>query len=159
MSSVSTKKMSRFVPGSEDFSYEDFPFYWLAMVHLTYTQKLERILKRLGTDIPGRRVLLMLDRHGTLSVSELAKHVIIKLPTLTRVIHRMRNEGLVETSTNAEDARITDVSITVAGKELLARIHQASERVFQVAYQGLNGAQIERLNDTLAVIYRNFGEM
>jgi len=137
MSNVSPKKMSRFQPGSEDFSYEDFPFYWIALVHLTYTQKLERILKKLGTDIPTRRVLLMLNRHGTLSISELATHVITKPSTMVRIVYRMRDEGLIGTATNAADARVTDVSITPEGEALLVKIHQMSARIFKEFYKGL----------------------
>ena len=158
MSAVSPKKMSRFQPGSDDFSYEDFPFYWIALVHLTYTQKLERILKKLGTDIPTRRVLLMLDRHGTLSISDLATHVITKPSTMVRIVYRMRDEGVISTATNAEDARVTDVTITPEGEVLLDKIHQMSARIFQDVYQGLTEAQIERLNSTLAVISRNLAD-
>ena len=110
-----TKKTSRFLPEHEDFSYEEFPFYWLARVHAIYSQEMEKVLKKLGTDIPTRRVLLMLRLHGTVSVSELATHAIIKLSTLTRIVQRMREEGLVETRTNADDARITDVLVTPKG--------------------------------------------
>ena len=84
-------------PEHEEFSYEEFPFYWLARVHAIYSLEMEKVLKKLGTDIPTRRVLLMLRLHGTVSVSELANHAIIKLSTLTRIVQRMREEGLVET--------------------------------------------------------------
>lgn len=150
--------MSRFQPGSEDFSYEDFPFYWIAQVHLTYTQKLERILKRLGTDIPARRVLIMLHRHGTLSISELAAHVITKPSTMVRIVYRMRDEGVIRTATNAEDARVTDVTITPEGEVLLEKIHQMSARIFQNIYQGLTETEIEQLNSTLAVISSNLAD-
>ena len=159
MSLAPSKKMSRFLPGSEEFSYSDFPFYWLARVHLIYSQKMERILKRLGTDIPARRVLLMLKLHGTLSVSDLSTHAIIKLPTMTRIVHRMRADGLLETRTNALDARITDVSITPAGDALVERIQQATGKLFQVAYQGLTETQIKKLNATLEVMFNNFSDM
>ena len=159
MSKKAAAVAPRFMPGSREFSYEDFPFYWIARVHLTYTQKLERILKRLGTDNPTRCVLLMLNRHGTLSISDLALHSVIKSPTMVRIVQRMRKEGLVETATNAEDARITDVALTAAGSELLNRIHAASARIFDQAFAGLSEAQLDRLNHLLAGLYRNLDEI
>lgn len=44
---------SRYDPGSEDFHKEDFPFYWLAMVHGRYSQYMEKSLKKIGLDIPA----------------------------------------------------------------------------------------------------------
>ena len=159
MSKTIAQEMSRFIPGSRDFSYEEFPFYWVARVHLTYTQKLERILKRLGTDNTTRRVLLMLNRHGTLSISELATHAIIKAPTMVRIVQRMLKERLVETRTNPNDARITDVVMTGEGQALLDKIHKSSGRVFEMAFQGLKVAEIERLNKVLALLYANLDEI
>lgn len=155
---MSSKKTSRFLPDSEAFRYEDFPFYWLARVHGIYALEMERVLKKLGTDIPTRRVLMMLRLHGTVSVSELATHAIIKLSTLTRIIQRMRDEGLVETRTNAEDARITDVHITPKGEELADRIQQATKKIFVKGYQGLTEAQLVKLTEILQVIFHNFAD-
>ena len=153
-----TKKTSRFLPEHEEFSYEEFPFYWLARVHAIYSLEMEKVLKKLGTDIPTRRVLLMLRLHGTVSVSELATHAIIKLSTLTRIVQRMRDEGLVETRTNSEDARITDVLVTPKGEELTAHIQEATKKIFVKGYAGLSEAQLVKLTQTLQVIYGNFAE-
>ncbi|KAI5913702.1 MarR family winged helix-turn-helix transcriptional regulator [Thauera sp. 2A1] len=153
---MTTRKTNRFLPDSESFRYEDFPFYWLARVHATYALEMERVLKKLGTDIPTRRVLMMLRLHGTVSVSELSTHSVIKLSTLTRIIQRMREEALVETRTNDEDARITDVSITPKGEELADRIQQATRKVFAKGYQGLTEAQLAKFTETLQVIFKNF---
>ena len=153
-----TKKTSRFLPEHEEFSYEEFPFYWLARVHAIYSLEMEKVLKKLGTDIPTRRVLLMLRLHGTVSVSELATHSIIKLSTLTRIIQRMRDEGLVDTRTNADDARITDVLVTPKGDELTDRIQDATQKIYVRGYAGLSDSQLTRLMETLQVMFRNLSE-
>ncbi len=152
------KKNSRYLPDHADFRYEEFPFYWLARVHAIYVQEMEKVLKKLGTDVPTRRVLLMLRLHGTVSVSELATHSIIKLSTLTRIIQRMRDEGLVDTRTNAEDARITDVLVTPKGDELTDRIQDATQKIYVRGYAGLSDSQLTRLMETLQVMFRNLSE-
>jgi DNA-binding MarR family transcriptional regulator len=153
-----TKKTSRFLPEHEDFSYEEFPFYWLARVHAIYSLEMEKVLKKLGTDIPTRRVLLMLRLHGTVSVSELATHAIIKLSTLTRIVQRMRDEGLVETRTNADDARITDVLVTPKGEELTDRIQDATKKIYVKGYTNLTDTQLAKLTQTLQVMFHNFSD-
>ena len=150
------KKSSRFLPDHEDFSYEEFPFYWLARVHSVYALEMEKVLKKLGTDIPARRVLLILRRQGPVSVSELATHAIIKLSTITRIVQRMREDGLVETRTNLDDARITDVFVTQKGYELTDRIQEATKKIFVKGYTGLSDAQLQKLTQTLQVVFRNF---
>jgi len=155
---TSSRKNSRFLPDSEEFNYEEFPFYWLARVHAIYMLEMEKVLKRLGTDVPTRRVLLTLKLHGTASVSELATHAVNKMSTITRIVQRMRDEGLVETSTNPDDARITDVSMTRKGEELAALIEQVTQKIVIKGYQGLSGAQLENFMKTLQVIFHNFSD-
>ena len=77
---------------------------------------------------------------------------------MTRVVQRMRSEGLVCTHTNPADARVTDVSITPAGSELVARIDQATRKIFIACYEGLTPAQLERFKHTLQVMFRNLTE-
>lgn len=151
-------KSHRFLPDNPAFDYEEFPFFWLARVHSMYTLELEKVLKRLGTDMPTRRVLLMLRLRGTATMSQLAEHTIIKLSTLTRIIQRMRDAELVSTRANAEDARITDVSLTTKGEALLDQIQSATQKVYVKGYRDLTATQLARFNETLKVMYRNFTE-
>lgn len=153
-----SKKNTRFLSESKEFRYEKFPFYWLAHTHAIYVVEMEKVLKKLGTDMPTRRVLMMLRLHGTASISDLSKHAIIKMSTLTRIVQRMRDEELVETRTNAEDARITDVAMTAKGEELVDRIQHATEKIYVKGYENLTDAQLENLMRTLQTIFHNFAD-
>ena len=158
MRRTSNRSVLENLPGSTGYSHSDFPFYWLAQAHLTYTQALEPIVKRLGASIAARRVLLMLHQYGTLSISDLATHAVTKTPTMVRIVYRMRSEGWIHTETNAEDARFTDVSITRRGEQLLQRINQESEPLFRKAYRGLSESQLALLNTALARLHANLSE-
>ena len=46
----------------------------------------------------------------------------------------MRDEGLVDTRTNADDARITDVLVTPKGDELTDRIQDATQKIYVRGY-------------------------
>ncbi|MBS0542602.1 MAG: winged helix-turn-helix transcriptional regulator [Proteobacteria bacterium] len=143
---------------AEDFSLEEFPFYWLAHAHAIYVLEMEKVLKKIGTDMPTRRVLLMLKLRGTASISDLSRHTIIKMSTLTRIVQRMRDEGLVETRTNPDDARVTDVLITPRGEELAARIEQSTRKVFARGYDGMPVEEMKALMQSLQKIFRNFAD-
>jgi len=148
----------RFIPEGKDFRHEEVPFYWLVHLHAVYTRELERVLKRLGTDIPQRRVLLMLRQHGIVNVSTLSSHVVIKPSTLTRIVQRMRDAGLIDMRTNAQDARMTDVLITAEGEALALRIEAATRRIFERSYQGLDVDDIGALIATLRRMVTNLTE-
>lgn len=152
---VVTKRLRRYIPSEDEFSYLDFPFYWLARVQGVYQQQMERALKKVGTDIPTWRVLFILKVHGKSSMSEISTHAIIKLPTLTRIMARMKAERLVETSPHAEDGRVTEVELTPEGVALIERIQAVTARLFAESYRNLSDSQITRLNATLAQIFDN----
>jgi len=155
---VVTKKLSRYIPSSEDFRYEEFPFYWLARVQGIYLQKLEMALKKIGTDIPTWRVLFILKEHGKCSISEISTHAIVKLSTITRIVYRMKAEGLVETSTHAEDGRVTEVTATQAGQDLIQRIQQVTGKLAAKGFRGLTESQLSKLNGTLELLFNNLAE-
>lgn len=152
------KKLRRYIPSSEEFRYEEFPFYWLARVQGIYMQHMEKALKKVGTDIPSWRVLFILKTHGKSSISEISTHAIVKLSTMTRIVYRMKAEGLVDTSTHAEDGRVTEVTITPVGLDLVQRIQEGTERLFARSFDGLSEAQIAKLNATLEQIHANLSE-
>lgn len=146
------------VEDAEDFRPEEFPFYWLAHAHAIYVVEMEKVLKKLGTDMPTRRVLLVLRLRGTASISDLSRHTIFKMSTLTRIVQRMREEGLVETRTNPGDARVTDVLITPKGDELATRIEQATQKVLARGYEGFSAREMKSLIGSLQKIFRNFAD-
>lgn len=150
-----SKNLRRYIPSKSEFNFEEFPFYWLARVYGVYQRELERALDRIGTDIPTWRVLFILKVHGTSSMSEISTHAIVKLPTLTRIIQRMKQEGLVETSTHAEDGRVTEVSVTAAGQDLIHRIEASTEGLFARSFRDFTPAQIARLNAALSQLHDN----
>ncbi|BAI75090.1 transcriptional regulator (plasmid) [Azospirillum sp. B510] len=152
------KKLRRYIPSDPAFNVEEFPFYWLARVQGVYSQRMEAALKRIGTDIPSWRVLFILKTRGTSSISELSTHAIVKLSTMTRIVYRMKAEGLVETGTNADDGRVTEVTMTPAGDALAERIQEATTKLFARSFEGLSEAQIARLNAILQQLYDNLAE-
>jgi DNA-binding MarR family transcriptional regulator len=65
--------------------------------------------------------LATVDRHGPLTPSELALRERIKRPTATRVIAWLEASGLVDRTRDPHDGRSSLVTLTPAGRELLAR--------------------------------------
>lgn len=147
--------MSRFDPSSADFVKEEFPLYWLARVYGVYTLEMEKALKPIGLDIPTWRTLLILQEREQTSMSEIALHAVAKLSTVTKTVYRMKAEGLVETATSEQDARVTVVSVTDAGRAAIERGQLATRHIFQRSFHGLTPLQIRKLNESLHQVLDN----
>lgn len=147
--------VTRYNPLDPDFAREEYPFYWLARVHGVYTLEMEKALKSVGLDVPTWRTLMILKEQGASSMSDIALHAVAKLSTVTKAVYRIQEEGLVETSTSPQDARVTLVKITAAGRRALERSQLATQHIVSRSFEGMTPGQLRRLNESLRVILDN----
>jgi DNA-binding MarR family transcriptional regulator len=79
-----------------------------------------------GTDLPTPHnpVLAALDRQGPLSIGDLAKALGQSQPGVTRLINKMKSDGLVEASASRQDRRVTTIGLTAMGKALVAHLKE-----------------------------------
>lgn len=64
-------------------------------------------------------VLSTLDRHGPMSMGDLAEHERVAKPSATGIVGRLRDRGLVERTRDPDDGRSAIVSITPEASQLL----------------------------------------
>lgn len=150
-----TKKYSKFLPCSEDFSLESFPFYWVTQVHAQYVLNVDHALKKYGLDNSRRRILLALDSKPHASVSDLSDMVVSKMSTTTKIVYRLKDEGLVETYSCEDDARITRVLLTEKGVEMTNKINDLTSVVLEQSFEGLTPLQIEKMMESLKHVFKN----
>ena len=150
-----SKQLSRYNPASDDFVKDEFPFYWIARLNNIYHHHMERALHKVGADLPTWRILFILREQGTCSMSDIALHAVVKLPTITKIVYRLQERGLVVTSTSSSDGRVTEVAMTPSGHEALVEMRNATENIFLKGYDGLSTVKIERLNKMLIQVFDN----
>ena len=138
-----------------EFDVAQWPFYWLTRFTGRYLHEVEIALKGIGLDVPRWRVLMTLRGPKILSVSEIADHAIVKLPTMTKIIQRMQADGLVACSQSATDRRVTEVSLTDAGIEAGHMAWDAVNVIYGKAFKGVSQADIGRLNAILNRVTNN----
>ncbi|ALE88752.1 MarR family winged helix-turn-helix transcriptional regulator [Pseudomonas versuta] len=149
------KRLSRYNPASENFKKEEFPFYWLARLHGRYSQAMEKALKKIDMDIPRWRILFILKDNGESSISEISIHAIAKMSTITKIVYRMKADGLIDTNPCPSDGRVTQVSLTETGRQTIEKIQVSTSDIFKNSFKGLTEAQITRLNGMLETIFNN----
>ncbi len=97
-----------------------------ARLRLAITRTARRLRQESGADLGPSQIaaLATVARHGPLAPSELARIESIRRPTVTRIIGRLAEVGLVERTADPEDGRAALVSATPAGGALLDKLRR-----------------------------------
>lgn len=148
-------KLTKYKPAGEGFEFRNFPFYWVIRLGNRYTQLMEKQLKQDGINITSWRVALILHENGKISMTDIATHAVGRLPTITKTVYRMEEQGLVRVSTNQNDGRVTMVEITEQGKELVKKLIIRTDEIISRAYKGMKESEINRLNSLLKIVFEN----
>ncbi|ESK39971.1 hypothetical protein P256_00410 [Acinetobacter nectaris CIP 110549] len=150
-----SKKYLRFLP-STDMENQDFLFFhWVTQVHAQYVQGVDHVLKKYGIDHSRQRILnaLLITPHA--SISEISEMLILKMSTTTKIIYRLKNEGLVDTYSCNDDGRITRVNITNFGLDTLNKTNDLTNAILARTFDGLTPLQVEKTMGNLQAVFKN----
>jgi MarR family transcriptional regulator, transcriptional regulator for hemolysin len=100
-------------------------------------------------------VLVRLDRHEGLNQSELAETLDLQPITLTRLLDKLSDSGLIERRPDPEDRRAKRLFLTPAARPLLERLGVLGDDTMASALAGVDGMSIEHMVGHLAVVKEN----
>lgn len=95
------------------------------------------------------RVLRVLEERGPSELTQVAKDACLLLPSLTRIIRAMEEEGLASRATDPEDRRKAIATITTAGRALILSHMAESNAIFARLEQDFGQQKLEQLLDLL----------
>lgn len=128
------------------FQLERHPFFWLTQVMSARDRALARVLKAAGLRVPEWRVLASLYARRRLSMKELSDLSSIDRTTLTRTVDRLQQGGKLTRLADADDLRVTRLTLTPAGERLFGRIWPDVERINRIAVAGLPHGAVDMLD-------------
>jgi DNA-binding MarR family transcriptional regulator len=111
-------------------------------------------LAELGTQ--GFTALAVLQVHGPLRVSEVAKRRGVDLSVASRQIAALAAEGYVEREPDPDDRRASLVSLTDAGRKVLGESHRRMVHAFSAALDGWSDEDVAALSGGLARLNADF---
>ncbi|MEO8571950.1 MAG: MarR family transcriptional regulator [Chloroflexota bacterium] len=91
----------------------------------------ERAIAASGTDltfVQWRVLLIVGDHEDGATIGEIASRIGAHASPASRLISRLRGRGVVATTKDADDGRVTLVRLTEAGRELRTRVIQHRRR-------------------------------
>ncbi len=101
---------------------------------------IREMLAQSGISEQKWRVLRVLDERGPTEQKVIADEACLLLPSLTRMMQAMEAEGLVSRAASEEDRRRTIVTITDAGRALIAQ-HAAESNAILARLETRYGAR------------------
>jgi MarR family transcriptional regulator for hemolysin len=100
-------------------------------------------------------VLARLDRFEGLKQSELAEMLDLQPITLTRLLDRLSDSGLIERRSDPNDRRAKRLFLTAAARPLLERLGDLGEELMGTALVGVEHEGVERMVAQLAIVKEN----
>jgi DNA-binding MarR family transcriptional regulator len=91
-------------------------------LRLALARSARRLRQEAGTDLSPSltAALATVERHGPLTPSELAARERVQRPTVTRIVARLEEAGLIARAGDPGDRRSSLITVTPAGRGLLA---------------------------------------
>jgi len=100
-------------------------------------------------------VLMRLDRSEGLKQSELAEILDLQPISLTRLLDRLAENGLIERRADPNDRRANRLYLTPAARPLLKQLAALGEDLMQTVLQNVDAASQERLLHDLGTMKNN----
>ncbi len=96
--------------------------------------------------------LSVIEAAGPMTLGELAALERVRPPTMTRIVSRLEEDGLVARDVDDADRRVAHVSLTRAGHELVKRNRSRKDLYLAARLRRLDASQIETLQAAVEVI-------
>ena len=118
----------------------------------------EKMLKESGIEAfngAQGRILYVLWEYEKLSITDIGRLTSLAKTTLTSMLDRMEESGLVERIPDKKNRRQIFITITEEAKGYRKMYDQVSERMNELFYQGFTDAEIEDFENKLRKIINN----
>ena len=138
----------------------DDSFHYLSMInHMTVQKKLMEQLKDTGLTLGQPKVLDYLKEHDGASQKEIAAGCLIEAGSLTSILNRMEEKGLIERKMLNGNRRTFHVFMTESGKKNQKLVEEAFEKIEKTALNGISEEEQKQFMDIFCRIYRNLADM
>ena len=113
-----------------------------------------RLRQESGTGLSPSLIaaLATIERHGPLTPSELAVRERVQRPTVTRIVARLEETGLVARAGDPGDRRSSLITVTPAGRELLAAARTRKDAFLSERLEALSAEDRATLERAAALL-------
>ncbi|HIZ34231.1 MAG TPA: MarR family transcriptional regulator [Candidatus Ruania gallistercoris] len=98
------------------------------------------------------KLMVVLRRDGPTSGHELADRLAVSTPTVSGIVDRLAERGMLERRTDDRDRRVRLVALTTTGEQLVASVHEAGWRIGREVMDRMELADLRALAQGLAAL-------
>ena len=138
----------------------DDSFHYLSMInHMTVQKKLMEQLADTGLTLGQPKVLDYLKDHDGASQKEIAAGCLIEAGSLTSILNRMEEKGLIERKMLNGNRRTFHIFMTESGKKNQKFVEEAFKKIEKTALNGISEEEQKLFMEIFCRIYRNLADM
>ena len=138
----------------------DDSFHYLSMInHMTVQKKLMEQLKDTGLTLGQPKVLDYLKDHDGASQKEIAAGCLIEAGSLTSILNRMEEKGLIERKMLNGNRRTFHIFMTESGKKNQKLVEETFEKIEETALNNISEEEQKVFMEIFHRIYRNLAEI
>lgn len=116
--------------------------------HETYL-RMDEVLQPLGVTVAQYTVLSMLGHRDGMSSAQLSRRYAVTPQTMIKLIAGLEGKGFISRRGAAGNRRVLQVSLTAAGRRLLATCEAAIDRVETALFAGFSRAESAQFRQAL----------
>ena len=138
----------------------DDSFHYLSMInHMTVQKKLMEQLADTGLTLGQPKVLDYLKDHDGASQKEIAAGCLIEAGSLTSILNRMEEKGLIERKMLNGNRRTFHIFMTESGKKNQKLVEETFEKIEETALNNISEEEQKVFMEIFHRIYRNLAEI
>ena len=135
-------------------------FHYLSMAnHMMVQKKLMEQLKDTGLTLGQPKVLDYLKDHDGASQKEIAAGCLIEAGSLTSILNRMEEKGLIERKMLNGNRRTFHIFMTESGKKNQKLVEETFEKIEETALNNVSEEEQKVFMEIFLKIYRNLAEI
>ena len=135
-------------------------FHYLSMAnHMMVQKKLMEQLKDTGLTLGQPKVLDYLKDHDGASQKEIAAGCLIEAGSLTSILNRMEEQGLIERKMLNGNRRTFHIFMTESGKKNQKLVEETFEKIEETALNNVSEEEQKVFMEIFLRIYRNLAEI
>jgi len=98
---------------------------------------------------PHFQIMAVLKKNGKLSISDVAKRLLISAPNMTKLLNKLIDEEMIERIPDKKDRRIINIDLTKKGEEYVENKFKQVQSSLKERLSTLPDGQLNKLNSSL----------
>lgn len=117
-------------------------------------QNIHKHFKDMNVTGPQSMLMGILAHHGEMKISDLSEKLGLSNSTVSGIIDRLENQGLVERARSKEDRRVVFVKVTSAFEKNAHERFKAVEKMFETMMNKATADELDKILEGLNVLQK-----